>query len=272
VVHAEQTISAKSFGASTNLTVRQRPVIKPQHKIFDQDTRIPITAVQYFPSSAIAFLEVTFPSTVTGKMEPCTGFFIGSNTVVTAAHCVYNPKTHQRAKWVGITPGQNDYLTPNGRTIMTRIFIRPEWTGTKNTTGQWVGGGNKLYDYAVIKTRDPLGDKTGVFDYTVKPVPVPYAALYNVRGYPAQDKPLGTMWNAFAYLNYVTTDRLWYKIDTNGGESGAPLYFGSTNSLIGIHTEGGAVDGIAPHPELNSAIRINLRVYNDLKRWSLSPN
>jgi V8-like Glu-specific endopeptidase len=84
--------------------------------------------------------------------------------------------------------------------------------------------------------------------------------LVNSSGYPG-DKPTGTQWwNANRILS-VSSRRIYYQIDTAGGQSGSPVwrYRNGKRHIIGIHTTGGA--------PFNGATRIIKPVFDNLVKW-----
>lgn len=247
------------------MLVVDRPEFQPKSLYLD-DTRVQVTGTATYPSSAIAFLKVHFPTL--GDF-PCTGFFIGPRSVVTAGHCVVDEETREVATSVTeITPGRNGLLAPYGTTTSKKIFYRPELL---NKTVPF----DKRYDYAVIQTNASLGNTVGYFGMNAVQT-LSTVNAYTVRGYPSEDKLLGTMWSAFEPILYSNLNFLWYKTDTEGGQSGSPLYRsvnGVCCSLMGIHVDGGLnkttglPDGIPPHADANAAVRVNQAVFNQLQKW-----
>jgi glutamyl endopeptidase len=243
----------------------------PLRRVYEDDTRVHIIAPTTYPNSAIAYIVAYFP--LTKRYYNCTGFFIGPRSVATAGHCLYD-LDNGKAGSIKIYPGQNgdprlQGTSLNGYTTKYRMFIHPKWLATPS---------NKHYDYAVIQTNAALGTKVGIFGYSVQSSVIP-TGTYTVRGYPI-DKPIGELWSTYGNINYKSLLHYWYRIDTEGNQSGSPLYKSSATpccSVVGIHTEGGnaigdltvnADSGIAPYPDYNSAILINQDVYNHLKAWS----
>lgn len=222
--------------------------------VIGADGRIKVNATTTYPNRAIAYLLVTWANNAQGS---CTGWFIGPRTVVTAGHCVYNTDAgaaHGWAKSIKVYAGRNGASIPYGSTTGHRFF---------SVTG-WTGSGNTKYDYGAIQTNAPTGDTVGWFGWRSQSSNS-FPGTYTVRGYPG-DKPSATMWTMSGTVTGVSANRLWYSIDTYGGQSGSPFYalYNSTCCYgFGVHTYGTSVS-----PNFgNSATRITSAVSTNLTNW-----
>ena len=222
------------------------------------DERTEITATTSAPSRFIAYLVVTWANYAQGA---CTGWFIGPRTVVTAGHCVYNTDAgaaHGWAKTIKVYPGRTGLSTPYASTSSYKLFSVKGWTDYAYPAS----------DYGAIETVAPLGNNTGWFGYAWQASNT-FAGTYTVRGY-AGDKPAATMWTMSGAITNANTNRLWYSIDTFGGQSGAPLYnyvTGNGYTSYGVHTYGTSISPFYG----NSATRITQSVFNNLTTWKASP-
>jgi V8-like Glu-specific endopeptidase len=86
------------------------------------------------------------------------------------------------------------------------------------------------------------------------------ACTGNIAGYPG-DKPDGTLWYAYRRIASVNSRKVYYDIDTYGGQSGSAVYriINGSRYGIAIHAYGGAVN--------NSGTRIVTPVYNNMVAW-----
>jgi glutamyl endopeptidase len=220
------------------------------------DGRTRVTATTTFPNRAIAYLVVHFSGGSTGS---CTGWFIGPRTVVTAGHCVYDTATNKWATSITVYPGRNGTTAPYGSTTSHKLFSVTGWTSSHSSN----------YDYGAIQTNAALGNTVGWFGYRWQSSNS-FPGSHTVRGYPG-DKPSGQLWTMNGGVTHVNTYRLWYNIDTYGGQSGSPFYSFWTGSGcktncyygVGIHTYGTSV---SPYFG-NSATRIREAVFNNYVNW-----
>jgi V8-like Glu-specific endopeptidase len=81
----------------------------------------------------------------------------------------------------------------------------------------------------------------------------------NNSGYPG-DKPFGTQWFNAGAITQVTNRKIYYMIDTYGGQSGSPVwrFLNGQRHGVGIHAYGGCP---------NSATRIVKEVFDNMLAW-----
>lgn len=234
------------------------------NSVIPPDGRVKVTGTTTYPYRAIAKLSITFPSGITAG---CTGWFIGSRTVATAGHCVYQAAYGGWATSATAYPGKNGSSNPYGSSTAHRFFSVTGWT----QNGDW------NYDYGAIQLNSALGDTVGWFGFRWQSSNT-FSGKYTVTGYPG-DKPSGTMWRMSENpgIKGVNTYHLFYSIDTYGGQSGSPVYhyYGSSCSAggvdscsVAIHTYG---TGSQPFPQYNSGTRIREAVFNNLLSWKNYP-
>jgi len=216
--------------------------------IIGPDGRTNVTSTTTYPSSAIAQLEVTFPS----SSGICTGWFISANRLATAAHCIYLASEGGFVTAITVAPGRNGGTDPYGTFTATNAYVTQKWVDTENPK----------YDYGMIDLGSNVGNTVGWFGYGWNSDNAFYQdRKINVRGYPG-DKPYGTMWTMKGKIQEVQKTRLFYSIDTFGGQSGSPAYgkWGDCNPCgFGIHTY-----GVGGGWDKNSATRITQKVFNFL--------
>jgi glutamyl endopeptidase len=184
-----------------------------------------------------------------------TGWFIGPRTLVTAGHVVYIkgsgvPGRDGWVKSIDVMPGRNGSTLPFGsvRSVSFRSVLG------------WTRDGSEFFDYGAIIIPTQLGNTVGWFGYGVYSDADLRAATVNISGYPG-DKPPGTQWYDSHGVAAVDSRKVFYDIDTMGGQSGSAVYriVGGKRIGVAVHAYGGATT--------NSGTRISTPVYNNLTAW-----
>jgi glutamyl endopeptidase len=222
--------------------------------IIGNDDRVQINDTTLYPYRAIASLLITAAD---GSKWIGTGWFISPRTLVTAGHCVYikNSGVPGRDGWVRsitVIPGRNGANRPFGSAVSTQF---------KSVAG-WTNNGDQKQDYAAIIIPTPLGNTVGTFGFGVYSDADLLTATANISGYPG-DKPAGTQWFHARKVTSVGPQKVFYDIDTMGGQSGAPVWrvIGGQRFAIAVHAYGGAT--------ANSGTRITAGVNANLVAWKV---
>lgn len=231
------------------------PITRGIESIIDEtDERHQVTDTTIFPYRAIVSLEIES----TGGSFICTGFFISEDVIATAGHCVHGTELGGWATSITAFPGRNGASAPYGFATSTELFA-PQ---------AWIDDGDPRFDYGAIRIGTALGMTTGWLGYGAKLDEKLVKVNARIFGYPA-DKPSGTMWGTKRKIKGVAPEKLFYKIDTFGGQSGSPVYGKVSNTCrtcaFGIHAYG---VGTEPFPGSNSATRVTDAVFDDLVLWS----
>jgi len=216
------------------------------------DNRIKITNTAVYPWRAHASLLITAAD---GSRWIGTGWFIGPHTLMTAGHVVFikNSGVPGRDGWVrsiDVMPGRNGSTMPYG-TVRSSNF--------RSVTG-WTGSGDQNFDYGAIIIPTNLGNTTGWFGFGVYSDADLLATTGNISGYPG-DKPAGTQWYDARRIAAVNARKVYYDIDTAGGQSGSAVYriIGGNRYGFAIHAYGGATT--------NSGTRIVRPVFDNMVAW-----
>ncbi len=216
------------------------------------DDRIQITTTNVYPWRVHSSLLITAAD---GSRWIGTGWFIGPHTAITAGHCVYikNSGVPGRDGWVrriDVMPGRNAASLPYGSVASSNF---------RSVTG-WTSWGDQNYDYGAIILPSDLGASTGWFGFSVLSDADLLASTLNVVGYPG-DKPPGTLWYHWNRTASVNTRKVYYDIDTVGGQSGSSVYriAGGQRYGVAVHAYGGATT--------NSGTRVISAVANNMVAW-----
>ncbi|HSC92967.1 MAG TPA: hypothetical protein VLB86_15040 [Gaiellaceae bacterium] len=216
------------------------------------DDRTQITNTSVYPWRVHASLLITAAD---NSQWIGTGWFIGPHTLITAGHCVFikNSGVEGRDGWVKkitVMPGRNGNVLPYGSVISMSF---------RSVVG-WASNGDQNYDYGAIIIPTELGNTTGWLGFGVWGDADLVAATGNISGYPG-DKPSGTQWYHARKVVSVNSRKVFYDIDTAGGQSGAAVYriIGGARYGIAVHAYGGAT--------ANSGTRIVTPVYSNMLAW-----
>jgi V8-like Glu-specific endopeptidase len=216
------------------------------------DDRVQITNTSIYPWRAHASLLITAADS---SMWIGTGWFIGPHTLMTAGHVVHikNSGVPGRDGWVRsiqVMPGRNGSSLPYGSVTSSNL---------RSVLG-WTNSGDENYDYGAIIIPTDVGSTVGWFGFGVWPDADLLASTGNISGYPG-DKPAGTQWYDHHRIASVNSRKVYYDIDTAGGQSGSGVYriINGGRYGIAVHAYGGATT--------NSGTRIVTPVYNNMVAW-----
>lgn len=245
---------AANEGVSTHILTSDLTSLTEMHPeeygpetVCGSDDRVRTSPATAVPWRWIAQLIITFPN---GARSRCTGWFIGPRAVMTAGHCVFSRGNGGWARSIEVIPGMDAASRPFGSQIGTSF---------RSVTG-WVNSSDPNVDYgAIILPNATLGNRVGWFGFAALNDASLQNLFVNNSGYPG-DKPFGTEWFNGGRVTSVASRKLYYMVDTFGGQSGSPVwrFLDGQRHAVGVHAYGGCP---------NSATRITTEVFNNMQAW-----
>jgi V8-like Glu-specific endopeptidase len=223
--------------------------------VIGTDDRVQVNDTTTYPWRAHASLLITAAD---NSQWIGTGWFIGPHTLMTAGHVVHikNSGVAGRDGWVkqiDVMSGRNGAQLPYG-TVTTSNF--------RSVSG-WTNDGDQNYDYGAIIIPTDLGNSVGWFGFGSYTDADLLAATGNISGYPG-DKPSGTQWFHGRGISSVNNLKVFYDIDTAGGQSGSAVYrtIDGGRYAIAIHAY-----GVGGGSTSNSGTRITSDVHDNMLAW-----
>lgn len=182
-----------------------------------------------------------------------SGILVGPHHFLTAAHNIYKPESAEQAKNIRVRLGLNDSIAPFGEMSGTRVYLYRQWIMSRSDE----------FDIALVVLNSSIGYETGwagllcLGDEGLRDHKV------HVTGYPG-DKGLKTLWTMNQKLSRIEEEKLYYLIDTFGGQSGGAIWIKQLGMayVVGNHAYGGSIgDGG------NFGIRLSPKKIRDVVGW-----
>jgi len=240
-VSAAPAVSASvaSFGTGAMLEV-----------VLGDDDRTVVPDPAELPWRHICALRIVSQS---GKEYVGTGWFIGPKTVMTAGHCVYLHDDGGWPKSIKVIPALNGNVEPYGESVATRFRATEGWTTKQDTN----------FDYGAILIDQPVGRDAGWFSFAALDDGDLETNDANIAGYPYDLDHATRQYFHARRISSLSPQKLFYEIDTFGGQSGSPIWFNLDSGqriAVGVHTTGSSTS--------NSGTRITQDIYTNMKNWA----
>ena len=237
--------------------------------IVGRDDRVRVTDTTVAPYRSVVHL-VKF---VNGKVDSlCTGAFVATDLILTAAHCIQDSPTSPRADDFLIVPAENDSYWPFGTALSSDWVLPQAWIDSHFD--------NVVYDIALLKVANSqLGRTVGILGVITAMTDADLSSA-NLNaftvGYPG-DKPPGTMWwSGVSRLMAIYPDALVYDFDIAPGQSGSVIFRQSDRRIFSIVSEGCEPAGrichsVSGNPLFNNfSVRISVPVARALADYAVS--
>lgn len=220
-------------------------------RVIGEDTRVKITDQKAKDvHDSIGMLIMTF-----GNMQGmCTGTVVGTRSVITAAHCLYDEK-HGMADSVQFVPSLREAIPvkklPNGIYRASKLRVLSKYTSNQSSVN----------DLGLVTFEENLpvsALKLRVANSSDKQIVI--------AGYPG-DKKDGELWEGRGkrFPHFFEKNPNSYDVDTYSGQSGSAIRVagGAENEIIGIHS--GARDAF--FYEYNVGLIFNKENLATVKKW-----
>lgn len=218
--------------------------------VINADDRVAVPDVYQYPWRTICALRIT---SRTGNQYVGTGWLAGPSLVVTAGHCVYLHKDGGWAREITVIPALDGHQAPRFGALKAKRF---------RTVDGWIDGKAAGSDYGGILLDQPIGEQLGYFAVGALGDRQLKRSWANISGYPSDRGSAREQYFHARLLVEVNESRLFYDIDTFGGQSGSPIWFTADDGrriAIGIHTSGSQRE--------NAGTRITGNVLANLREW-----
>lgn len=196
--------------------------------IIGTDDRYQVVDTTATPYQSVVMLRSVFSGTIIYG----TGVVIGKDTILTAAHNVYDVSKGVWASSIVAYPAKSGTTEPYGSYEADDYYMFRAYQ---------TNSGAAESDIAVIKLKTPLDSSIG---YLIPVTGVSVGESVQVPGYPNPINRGYQMYTMFAPVTIVESDLIAYTVDTEGGQSGSPI-LNSRNQIVGIHILGSTDYNIA---------------------------
>lgn len=227
--------------------------------VIEEDTRQRILDTELLPWRMICALRMFAPG---GGGAIGTGWLAGPRTIVTAGHCVHHMTFFGGwAERIEVSAGRDGAEFPFNTVSTTRF----------SSVDKWVADADPDFDIGCIHLDQPLGKAAGWFAIASLPHDELMSHMVNISGYPS-DRGAGTeqYFQKNRILN-VGERRIFYDVDTAGGQSGAPVWIQENGDdpplVVGIHAYGTGGTPFDLGITANSAPRIIPEVFDQITAW-----
>ncbi|WP_282604459.1 serine protease [Pelagibius sp. Alg239-R121] len=238
--------------SNTLLDKGVRKWLQPENAFFEGQPWVKINDTSRVPFRSICHLEIVYEN---GSRATGSAWFSGPDTLITAGHNVFDRHSKSWARNIRVIPGRDGRIAPFGETYGVK----------RDALAGWVDRGDEQYDLGMIKTADKtIGSATGWFGYAVfTDSDLSARPLIQSAGYPGESKAFGTQWYDAGRSTDYDEAFIYYRVDTEAGQSGAPIFFSNKSGqrwvvATHVYTQGTA----------NLGRRVTNEIFDAISNWS----
>lgn len=209
----EEFNGTKGYDPYSKLYLENNDQINPHVMVDSFFTRV--DNISKFPH------RVTCRLIIDGGMSYGSGFLVGPNVMLTAAHCVYNKEKDNEPRQFRVYPGYDDGAY-NGYSCEWQAIYR---------SNIWLETHDREYDWALVELKEDLGNKIG-WDGTISFSSNSSLENLSVKmiGYP-KDFDLGKrQYYSEGKINDVFSKHFITSTGNKGGMSGGPITVSDSNN------------------------------------------
>jgi len=212
------------------------PEASAARKVLNPDNRSKATRLDRSPYKSIALLHA-FQSGQSKASQTGTGWLVAAGHIATAGH-VLKGATKIRG-WLAYDADKDGW---GAFFEATRLTVHPNY----------IDNADASFDVGVIHLPKDLPGESVL--PLMNPADGPPADL-RCAGYPL-DKGGLTMFEGRGAPQAFDRNLMFHDIDTDEGQSGAPIWFGIQKQVAGVHTG----HGTSPRPDLNQGVFLNSEI------------
>ena len=188
-----------------------------ERMVIGSDDRVTVKNTSAYPYSAIAYMKVHARC---GCDWTCSGFMVGPRGLLTGAHCVVCSTHHKTASRITFYFGYKK----KGKYFYKYDGETNYWYGTDCS-----GTNYSEWDYAYIRLKKRVGDKTGWFGTATMSDSAISSKFLTVAGY--RD---GKLKYDTGFATVESPRLISYQADTEPGTSGCPVYYKENGNVYAV--------------------------------------
>lgn len=197
------------------------------------DNRVRITDTTVSPYNSIA--QIDFYDASTGNGYTCSGTFINQETVLTAAHCVYDSYNNRYYSGWHVYPGENGTDLPYHAFPATNAYVSSVWMNSSPPDSGRIYYSDVQNDFAVLK----LAGSSHPYSQSVSSASAVGDSITSI-GYPADHSIIHNgyyyyyMYRSAGKIDKIDSGAITHSAYVTGGMSGGPIR--KSSSIISVNS------------------------------------